>query len=195
MAQSAAHSGTTVMGVNVFILMERGFYEWKQRIRKLYYTDNWPKMEGLFLVVFQQRRVSSMDMKHAVTVSYLNMSLGGKVRQQLTDVLQPAWPLKHISMVMDVRCSLKKPIACPWFLSPFLTTVFLNLFFMLHKMNQHYKQVKIIEGRGEQECSWVRAQGLLSPTNLPVWPISSTWDGGLDGHSVVFISESCERCE
>lgn len=86
MVQSAAHSRTTMMGVNVFILMERGFYERKQRIRKLYC----PKMEGLFLVVFQQRRVSSMDMKHAVTVSYLNMSLGGKVRQQLTDVLQPA---------------------------------------------------------------------------------------------------------
>ncbi len=47
-------------------------------------------MEELFLVVFQHRRVSSTDMKHAVTVSYLNMSLGGKVRQQLTDVLQPA---------------------------------------------------------------------------------------------------------
>lgn len=47
-------------------------------------------MEGLFLVVFQHRHVSSMDMKHAVTVPYLNMSLGGKVRQQLTDVLQPA---------------------------------------------------------------------------------------------------------
>lgn len=46
-------------------------------------------MEGLFLVVFQQRHVSSMDMKHAVTVSYLNVSLGEKVRQQLSDVLQP----------------------------------------------------------------------------------------------------------
>lgn len=67
-----------------------------------------PKMEGLLLVVFQQRRVSSMDMKHAVTVSYLDMSLRGKVRQQLTDVLQRAWSLKHISTLMDVRCRLKK---------------------------------------------------------------------------------------
>lgn len=38
----------------------------------------------------QQRHVSSTDMKYAVTVSYLNVSLGGKVRQQLSDVLQPA---------------------------------------------------------------------------------------------------------
>lgn len=67
-----------------------------------------PKMEGLLLAVFQQRCVSSMDMKHAVTVSYLNMSLRGKVRQQLTDVLQRAWSLKHISTLMDVRCRLEK---------------------------------------------------------------------------------------
>lgn len=67
-----------------------------------------PKMEELLLLVFQQRRVSGADMKHAVTVSYLSVSLSEKVRQQLTDVLQPAWPLKHISMLMDVRCRAQK---------------------------------------------------------------------------------------
>lgn len=66
-------------------------YEGKQRIRVLYQTQGaGPELEGLVLVVFQQRHVSSTDMKHAVTVSYLNMSLGEKVRQQLSDVLQPA---------------------------------------------------------------------------------------------------------
>lgn len=67
-----------------------------------------PKMEELFFLVFQQRSVSGADMKHAVTVSYLSVSPSEKVRQQLTDVLQPAWPLKHISMLMDVRCRLQK---------------------------------------------------------------------------------------
>lgn len=67
---------------------------------------------------------SWMDEKHAFAVSYLNMSQGKKVRQQFTDVLQTAWPLKHISMLMDVRCSLKRTMTCSWFLSSFLTLVF-----------------------------------------------------------------------
>lgn len=80
-----------MMGVNAFILMDRQCFmrESREQEDSTIQTAG-PKMEGLFLVVFQHRRVSSMDMKHAVTVSYLNMSLGGKVRQQLTDVLQPA---------------------------------------------------------------------------------------------------------
>ena len=138
MVHSAAHSGAAMMGANAFILMDRQCFmrESREQEDSAIQTAG-PKMEGLFLVVFQHRRVSSTDMKHAVTVSYLNMSLGGKVRQQLTDVLQPAWPLKHISMLMDVRCSLKKKNrACPWFLSSFLTTVFLNLFFTHHKWNK-----------------------------------------------------------
>lgn len=146
-------------------------------------------MEGLFLVVFQHRRVSSMDMKHAVTVSYLNMSLGGKVRQQLTDVLQPAWPLKHISMLMDVRCSFKKKTQFAldfWAHSRLQFSKLILYASQMEQENADHKQVKMIEGRGEQECSWVRAQRLLSPTNLPVWPISSSWDGGLEGQSVVF---------
>lgn len=48
-------------------------------------------------------------------------------------------------------------------------------------------------GRGEQERSRARAQGPLSRKNLPVRP--SSWDGSLEGLSVVFKSESCERCE
>lgn len=81
-----------MMGVNAFILMDRQCFMMENREREEYCTTQTagPEMEGLLLVVFQHRRVSSIDMKHAVTVSYLNMSLGGKVRQQLTDVLQPA---------------------------------------------------------------------------------------------------------
>lgn len=76
-------------------------------------------------------------MKHAVTVSYLNVSLGGKVRQQLTDVLQPAGLLKHISMLMDVRCSLKKTRHnSPLISELILNDSFRNLFFMLHKWNK-----------------------------------------------------------
>lgn len=90
MVQLAAHSGTTMIGVNAFILMDRQCFMRENREKEHCTAQTaGPKMEGLFLAVFQQRRVSSMDMKHAVTVSYLNMSLGGKVRQQLTDVLQP----------------------------------------------------------------------------------------------------------
>lgn len=91
MVHSAAHSGAAMMVINAFILMDRQCFmrESREQEDSAIQTAG-PKMEGLFLVVFQHRRVSSMDMKHAVTVSYLNMSLGGKVRQQLTDVLQPA---------------------------------------------------------------------------------------------------------
>lgn len=91
MVQSAAHSGVTVMGVNAFILMDRQRFMRENREEEHCTTQTaGPKMEGLFLVVFQHRHVSSMNMKHAITVSYLKMSLGGKVRQQPTDVLQPA---------------------------------------------------------------------------------------------------------
>lgn len=91
MAQLAAHSGTTTIGVNAFILMDiRRFMRENREYENCITQGAGPKMEGLVLVVFQQRHVSSMDMKHAVTVSYLNMSLGEKVRQQLSDVLQPA---------------------------------------------------------------------------------------------------------
>lgn len=91
MAQLAARSGAATIGVHAFILMDRQRFMRENRERE-YCTAQTagPKMEDLFLVVFQQRHVSSTDMKYAVTVSYLNMSLGGKVRQQLSDVLQPA---------------------------------------------------------------------------------------------------------
>lgn len=80
-----------MMGVNAFILMDKQRFMKENREQEYCYTQPvGSEMVGLFLVVFQHRHVSSMDMKHAVTVSYLNMSLGGKVRQQLTDVLQPA---------------------------------------------------------------------------------------------------------
>lgn len=100
-----------VIGVNVFILMDRqsAMRENSEQERCTIQTIS-PKMEELFLLVFQQRHVSGADMKHTVTVSYLNVSLSGKVRQQLTDVLQPARPLKHISMLMDVRCRLQKHV-------------------------------------------------------------------------------------
>lgn len=93
----------------IFILMDRrsAMRENREQECRTIQTIS-PKMEELFLLVFQQRRVRGADMKHAVTGSYLNVSLSGKVRQQLTDVLQPAWPLKHISMLMDVRCRPQK---------------------------------------------------------------------------------------
>ena len=64
----------------------------------------------------------------------------------------------------------------------------------MEKANVDYKQVKNDWERGEEEGNGVRAQGLLSPTNDPVWQISSSWNGGLEGQSA-FISESCERRE
>lgn len=91
MAQLAACSGAATIGVHAFILMDRQCFMRENREREYCTAPTaGPKMEDLFLVVFQQRHVSSTDMKYAVTVSYLNMSLGGKVRQQLSDVLQPA---------------------------------------------------------------------------------------------------------
>lgn len=92
-----------------FILMDRrsAMRENREQEGRTIQTIS-PKMDEPFLLVFQQRRVGDADMKHAVTGSYLNVSLSGKVRQQPADVLQPAQPLKHISMLMDVRCRLQK---------------------------------------------------------------------------------------
>lgn len=111
-----------------------------------------PKMDEPFLLVFQQRRVSDADMKHAVTVSYLNVSLSGKVRQQLADVLQPAQPLKHISMLIDVRCRLQKhalDLLRSSYPPPPLR--FSKLTLHARQMEQgtvKYKQLKLIEERG-----------------------------------------------
>lgn len=109
-----------------------------------------PKMDEPFLLVFQQRRVSDADMKHTVTVSYLNVSLSGKVRQQLADVLQPAQPLKHISMLMDVRCRLQKH-ALDLLRSSYPPPRFIKLTLHARQMEQatvKYKQLKLIEERG-----------------------------------------------
>lgn len=77
-----------------------------------------------------------MDMKHAIAVSYLNMSLGRKVRQELTDVLQPAWPLKHISMLMDVSPSLKNNQSLPLISELTPNRSFVNLFSTLKQREQ-----------------------------------------------------------
>ena len=177
MVQSAAHSGATMMGVNAFILMDRQRFMRESREQEHCTTQTaGPKMEGLFLVVFQHRRVSSTNMKHAVTVSYLKMSQGGKVRQQPTDVLQPAWPLKHISMLMDVRWRLnkkKRPSLTLdfWAHSQVQLSKLILRALQMEQVNKDSKQVKVIEERTgvhPGECT----RSVISRVHLPVWSIS-----------------------
>lgn len=158
-------------------------------------------MDEPFLLVFQQRRVGDADMKPAVTVSYLNVSLSGKVRQQLADVLQPAQPLKHISMLMDVRCRLQKH-ALDLLRSSYPPPRFIKLTLHARRMEQatvKYKQLKLIEERGGGRREWESGRVRAPPVNLPVLPISSSQEGFGRTASwgfyfiLFFTSESCER--
>lgn len=151
-------------------------------------------MEELFLLVFQQRHVSGADMKHAVTGSYLNVSLSGKVRQQLTDVLQPAWPLKHISMLMDVRCRPQKhaldlPHPPPTFLGLRFTKLTLHAQ-LTERGTVKYKQLKLIGGATAGESASRKSYSLTE-----IEFSGRLWKNGETFFFFFFTSESCERCK